>query len=161
MSLTWEQLSVDIHLRNVAVQEVEDQLLVLESMNKRDISVTCFQFAYRSIEGFILEIKELHSNFRKKAAENGLLTNKDFKTDAKELVRWQMDSWNRLDKLKPRAVTNPAIPDQSQTLTFQAQGNIMHDALYNLDQTLQKHNDERDTNVNYSIFIYKSIYNNR
>ena len=66
MSMTWEQLSVDTHLRNVAVQEVEDQLLVLESMNKKDISVSCFQFAYKSIEGFILEIKELYSNFRKK-----------------------------------------------------------------------------------------------
>ena len=143
MSLTWKQLSVDTHLRNVAVQEVEDQLSVLESMSKRDISVTCFQFAYRSIEGFILEIKELHSNFRKKAAENKLLADENFKADAIALVKWQMESWNRLDKLKPKAV-----PDQSQTLTYQAQGNIMHDALYNLDQTLQKHNDERNTNVN-------------
>ena len=129
MSLTWEQLSVDIHLRNVAVQEVEDQLLVLEAMKKNEISVSCYQYAYNSIEGFILEIKELHSNFRKKASENGLLTDKEFQNDAKELVKWQMDSWNRLDKLKPRAMTSAAIPEQSQKLSFNVKGNIMHDAL--------------------------------
>ena len=69
MSMTWEQLSVDTHLQNVAVQEVPDQLLVLESMKKNEISVSCYQYAYKSIEGFILEIKELHSNFCKKASK--------------------------------------------------------------------------------------------
>ena len=59
-----------------------------------------------------------------------------------------MDSWNRLDKLKPKAMPNPAMPDQSQASNFNQQGSIMHDALYNLDRTLQKHNDERDTNIN-------------
>ena len=136
-SLTWEQLRVDTQLRNVAVQEVEDQLFILESMNKKDISVSCFQFAYKTIEGLILEIKQLHSSFRKKAAENGLTSNEDFQNDAREVVKWQMDSWNRLDKLKPKAMPNPAMPDQSQASNFNQQGNIMHDALYSLDRTLQ------------------------
>ena len=46
-----------------------------------------------------------------------------------------MDSWNRLDKLKPRTMTSAALPDQRQTSSFNAQGSIMHEALYNLNQT--------------------------
>ena len=38
------------------------------------------------------------------------------------------------------------IPDQ--TSNFNQQGNLMQDTLYNLDRTLQKHNDDRDTNTN-------------
>ena len=33
--LTWEQLEVDTHLRNVSYLEVEDQLTVLESYVKK------------------------------------------------------------------------------------------------------------------------------
>ena len=148
MSMTWEELSEDTHLRNVSVQEVEDQLSVLEAMKKSDISVSCYQYAYTSIEGFILDIKRLHSSFRKKASENNLLTNKNYQDDAKALVKWQMDSWNRLDKLKPKAMPSAVKPEQGQALSLSAQGNIMHDALYNLNETLQKNNDERDTSAN-------------
>ena len=90
MGLTWEELKTETCLRNVAIQEVEDQLMVLESMKKMDISVTCYQHTHDSIAGFMLEIKKLHSNFRKKAFENDLLQDKDYKKDAKALVGWQM-----------------------------------------------------------------------
>ena len=57
MALTWEQLEPDMGLRNVAIQEVEDQLIVLKNMQKRDISVTCYQQTHESVMGFMLEIK--------------------------------------------------------------------------------------------------------
>ena len=114
MSITWEQLEPDMGLRNVAIQEVEDQLMVLENMQKRDISVTCYQQTYESITGFMLEIKKLHSAFRKKAFDNDLLQNKDYKNDAKVLVEWQIKQWNRLDKLKPgkMPVLSPIYPEK-------------------------------------------------
>ena len=146
MTLTWEELRVDTQLRTVVTQEVEDHLFILESMPKKDISVTSFQFTYNSVESLILDLKQLHSNFRKKAAENGLTSNENFQADAREVIKWQIGIWNRLDKLKPRNMPNPAMPDQASN--FNQQGNLMQDTLYNLDRTLQKHNDERDTNTN-------------
>ena len=119
----------DTDLRNVAIQEIEDQLSVLEAMKKNEISVSCFQYAYNSIKGFILEIKKLHSNLRKKASENGLLSDRDFQNDAKALVKWQMNSWNRLNKLKPKTMTSVIKPEQGQKWSFSVQGNIIHDAL--------------------------------
>ena len=55
--LTWDELEKDTYTRNVRYLEVEDQLLVLENMVKKDISVACYQHAYASIEGFMLEVK--------------------------------------------------------------------------------------------------------
>ena len=66
MTLTWEELCVDTQLRTVVTQEVEDLLLILESMPKRDISVTSFQFTYKSVEDLMLDLKQIHSSFRKK-----------------------------------------------------------------------------------------------
>ena len=66
-----------------------------------------------------------------------------------------MDSWNRLDKLKPKAMTSAVKPEQGQALSLNAQGNIMQDALYNLNETLQKSNDERNTSANLSISHFK------
>ena len=40
---------------------------------------------------------------------------------------------------------NPPVSDQVSS--FNQHGNLMHDTLYNLDRTLQKHNDEYDTNI--------------
>ena len=124
--------------------------MVLENMRTKDISVTCYQHAYKSIKGFMLDIKKLHSSFRKKAFENDLLQNKHYKDDAKALVKWQMKQWNRLDKLKPKAMSSPSPTkhEQGQGLSLSAQGNIMHDALHNLNVTLQKNNDECDTSAN-------------
>ena len=157
MSLTWEELEADTGLRNVAIQEVEVQLMVLESMQKRDISVTCYQHTYETIAGFMLEIKQLQSNFRRKAFENELSQNKDFKEDAKALVEWKMKQWNRLDKLKPSKmpILSPIIPDQSQGLSVGDQGNIMHDALHNLNVTLERSNEECDTNTNITRPYFK------
>ena len=147
MALSWEELREDTCLRNVAIQEVEDQLMVLENMKKTDISVTCYQHTYDNIEGFMLDIKKLHSSFRTKAFENNLLLDKEYKKDAKALVQWQMTQWNRLDKLRPSKM--PVLsPGKSKDLSMGAQGNIMHDALHSLSLTLEKSNEERDTNKN-------------
>ena len=72
MPLTWEELRVDTQLRTVVTQEVEDHLFILESMTKKDISVTSFQFTYKSVEGLILDLKQLHSSFRKKSGRKWL-----------------------------------------------------------------------------------------
>ena len=88
MALTWAELSVDVRLRNIAVQEVDDQLSVLEAMKPKDITVICYQHVYESIEGFMLDIKKLHSSFRKKAFENDLSQDQNYKKDAKALVEW-------------------------------------------------------------------------
>ena len=45
---------------------------------------------------------------------------------------------------------SPTKQDQGQGLSLGAQGNIMHDALHNLNLTLQRNNDERDTNANFT-----------
>ena len=60
----------------------------------------------------------------------------NFQADARAVIKWQIEIWNRLDKLKPRNMPNAAIPDQASN--FNHQGNLMQDTLYNLDQTLQK-----------------------
>ena len=113
MLLTWDELHVDTHLWTVVTQEVEDHLSILESMPKKDIPVTGFQFTYNTVEGLILDLKQLHATFHKKAAENGLLSDANFQADARATIKWQIDIWNRLDKLKPRNMPNTAIPDQA------------------------------------------------
>ena len=86
MTLTWEELSVETHLRNVVTSEIDDHVTALESMNKRDISVAAFNFAYNSVESFMLDLKALHAGFRKKAGEKGLLENENFKEDSRTVV---------------------------------------------------------------------------
>ena len=144
MPITWDELKVDTHLRTVLTQEVEDHLSVLESMHKRDISVSSYQFTYKEVESLMLDLKALNAAFRKKAAENALLKNEHFQADCKALVKWQLEVYNRLDKLKPSKMPNPVVSEAS---SFNQHGNLMHDTLYNLDRTLQKHNDEYDTNI--------------
>ena len=144
MTLTWEELSVETHLRSVVTSEVDDIVFSLETMNKRDITVTAYQFAYSQVEGLMADLKVIHADFRKKAAANGLLQNEHFVEDARAIVKWQIDIWNKLDKLKPKNMINPA---SGQAASVNQQGNVLHDALYNLDLTLQKHNDEHYTNI--------------
>ena len=146
MAVTWEQLSVETHLRNVITSEVEDHLYTLEKMTKKDISVTSFQYVHKSVESLMLDLKAIHASFRKKAADGGLLDNKQFVADSRAVVKWQLEIWNRLDKLKPNKMPNQAASDQASS--YSHQGNVLSDTLYNLDRTLQKHNDDRDTNTN-------------
>ena len=40
------------------------------------------------------------------------------------------------------------LPASDTTSSLNQQGNALHDTLFNLDRTLQQHNDERDTNQN-------------
>ena len=69
MALTWEELQKEIQIRNLATMEVEERLDILESMVKSDITRTCYQNMYKQIAGFMLDIKALQSEFRKKAFE--------------------------------------------------------------------------------------------
>ena len=146
MALTWEELQKEIQIRNLAIMEVEERLDILESMVKTDITRTCYQNMYEQIAGFMLDIKSLQSEFRKKAFEAELSKNKHFLTDCKAVVKWQVTSWNRLDKLRPRAmpIPNPGaaadVADQSS----------MHDALHTLNATLQLSNESRDLSTNIS-----------
>ena len=65
-SLTWDQIQPDINLRNILESEVEDHLAMLEEIDKKDISVTCYDATYEQVMGIIVDIKELHSTFHKK-----------------------------------------------------------------------------------------------
>ena len=75
MVLTWDQLKVETHLRNVLTSKIEDHLFALEGMSKRNITVTGFQCAYKSVEALMLDLKAVNAAFRKKAAENAQLEN--------------------------------------------------------------------------------------
>ena len=81
--LTWEQLEEETHLRNISYLEVEHQLTVMESYVKKDISITMYHHAYAAIEGYMLEVKRLHANFRRKAFANKLAKNPKFLDDSK------------------------------------------------------------------------------
>ena len=145
MSLTWEQLSVETHLRNIVTSEVDDLVIGLETLHKRDITPTSFNFVYNRVEGLMLDLKEIHASFRKKVADAKLLQNEQFIEDSRAMVKWQLETWNKLDKLRPKSQNLPAT---NATSNLNAQGNALHDTLFNLDRTLQKHNDERETNTN-------------
>ena len=145
MALSWDQLSVETHLRNIVTSEIDDIVISLESMTKRDITPTAFQFAYNQVEGLMVDLKTIHADFRKKAAVNKLLDNEHFVEDARAIVKWQIDVWNKFDKLRPNKMQILPASDPSN---LNQQGNALHDTLFNLDRTLQQHNDERDTNQN-------------
>ena len=144
MTLTWDELCVETRLRDVITSEFDDHVIGLESMNKRDISVSAFNFAFSSVESLMLDLKALHAGFRRKVADNGLLDNESFKEDSRSVVKFQVDIWNRLDRSRPKGLLNPA---SGQAASVNQQGSVLHDALYNLDLTLQKHNDEHYTNI--------------
>ena len=101
MSLTWDEIKGEARLREVITSEIEDILFNLEKLNKREISPTAFQFAYDQVDGLMVDLKALNAAFRKKVVENGLLGDPAFKEDSKEILRWQIDVYNRFDKLKP------------------------------------------------------------
>ena len=82
---------METHLRNIVTSEVDDIVISLENMHKRDITVTAFQFAYNQVEGLMVDLKGIHADFRKKAAANKLLQNEHFIEDARALVKWQID----------------------------------------------------------------------
>ena len=99
--ITWEQLSVETHLRNIVTSEVDDLVIGLETLHKRDITPTSFNFVYNRVEGLMLDLKEIHASFRKKVADAKLLQNEQFIEDSRAIVKWQLETWNKLDKLRP------------------------------------------------------------
>ena len=104
MSLTWEQVKGDTHLRNVITSQVEDILTNLESMAKRDISPLAYRFAYDQVDGLMVDLKGLGAAFRKKSADGGLLKDTSFKQDCNAIIEWQIGVYNRFDKIKPNKV---------------------------------------------------------
>ena len=61
------------------------------------------------------------------------------------MVKWQVDQWNRIDKLKPRGYV--AKQNGSAPITV-AQASCMQDTIQTLHATLESHNDDRTTNEN-------------
>ena len=51
--LTWEEFEKKLILLNVPTMEVEDLLFVLENMPKKDISISAYEQARSSLEGYI------------------------------------------------------------------------------------------------------------
>ena len=51
--LSWEEFSNKLILLNVPTMEVEDLLSVLENMPKKDISISAYEQARSSLEGYI------------------------------------------------------------------------------------------------------------
>ena len=116
--------------------EVEDLLFVLENMSKGDVSISAYQNAREDMEGYMFEIKQLHASFRHEAAENDLLQHAKFLEDSKELVKWQMEQWNRLDRLKPKGYAN-AIKQSNPTPSTAAQASCMQDTIQTLHAALR------------------------
>ena len=110
MSLTWDEIKGEARLRDVITSEIEDILFNLERVNKREISPTAFQFAYDQVEGLMIDLKALNASFRKKIVDNELLNDPSFKEDSKEILRWQIDVYNRFKKLKPSKIQ--VVPEQ-------------------------------------------------
>ena len=144
MSLTWDEIKGETRLRDVITSEIEDILFNLEKLNKREISPTAFQFAYDQVDGLMVDLKALNAAFRKKIVDGGLLNDPSFKEDSKEILSWQINVYNRLDKIKPAKMQ--AIPEQR--LNLNQNESLLSDTLYNLERTLQQHNDDRDTHLN-------------
>ena len=144
MSLTWDEIKGEARLRDVITSEIEDILFNLEKLNKREISPTALQFAYDQVNGLMIDLKALNAAFRKKIVDNGLLNDPSFKEDSKEILRWQIDVYNRLKKLKPSKIQ--VVPEER--LSFNQNESLLSDTLYNLERTLQQHNDGRHTHLN-------------
>ena len=148
MAPTWEELQKEIQIRNLATMEVEERLDILEGMVKSDITRTCYQNMYEQISGFMLDIKAMQSGFRKRVFEANLQKNEQFLADCKAVVKWQVLSWNRLDKLKPLRMPYPN-PNAAAAAEVADQSS-MHDALHTLNATLQLSNESRDLSTNIS-----------
>ena len=129
MLLTWDEIKGEAHLRDIITSEIEDILFNLEKLNKREISPTAFQFAYDQVDGLMVDLKALNAAFRKKIVDNGLLNDPSFKEDSKEILRWQIDVYNRFDKLKPSKMQ--AVPEQR--LNLNQNESLLSDTLYNLE----------------------------
>ena len=148
MAVTWEDLEKDILVRNIATMEVEQRIETLEAMVKSDISRTCYTKMYEEISGFMLDIKSLQSEFRKRVFEANLQKEDKFLADCKAVVKWQIDCWNRVDKLRPYKTPFPQAAATSSTDV--ASHSAMHDALFTLNTTLQQSNESRDMSTNIS-----------
>ena len=134
---TWDQIYPDA-VRNIVVQEIEDNLFALERMNKKDISLICYQKVYESIEGFMLDVKKLHFQFRRVVYDNDLSQHEKFIEDTRVTYKWQINVWNRIDKMRPGKSGQGAVPQQpAHGLSPAGQNNMAFDALRNLDLTKQ------------------------
>ena len=135
--LTWEQIYPDV-MRKIVIQEIEDELFTLERMNHIDISLICYQQVYKSIEGFMLEQKKLHSQFRRVVYNNDLSQHVKYIEDIRLTYKWQINVWKRINKMRPGKFGQGAVTQQpAHGLSPAGQNNMAFDAPRKLDLTKQ------------------------
>ena len=132
--MEWEQLEKELTSRNLIKQEVENNIKGLESL-KNKVTYSSYNFIEKAVNGLIQDIKLIHANFRRKAADNNLLESEGFVADAQNLVGWYLSCYNRLDKIRPKVGLK--TEDPSKVLEAGSIGTVMHDTLYTLEKTLQ------------------------
>ena len=142
--MEWEQLEKELASRKLIQAEVEENLKGLEAL-KAKVTYSSYKFVENTVNGHVQDIKLLHQNFRRKAAENSLLEDEGFVADATGLVSWYLQCYNRLDKIRPKVM--PKSEDPSNVLEAGSIGTVMHNSLYTLEKTLQNIGlTDRDTN---------------
>ena len=143
-NMEWEQLEKELASRKLIQSEVEENIKGLEAL-KAKVTFSSYKFVENTVNGHVQDIKLLHQNFRRKAAENSLLEDEGFVADATSLVSWYLQCYNRLDKIRPKVM--PKSEDPSNVLEAGSIGTVMHNSLYTLEKTLQNIGlTDRDTN---------------
>ena len=132
--IEWEQLEKELAGRNLIKQEVEENIKGLESL-KSKVTYSSYNFIEKAVNGLIQDIKLIHAQLGRKAADNNLLENEGFVADAQNLVGWYLSCYNRLDKIRPKVGLKSEDP--LNVLEGGSIGTVMHDMLYTLEKTLQ------------------------
>ena len=101
--MEWEQLEKELASRKLIQTEVEENIKGLEAL-KAKVTFSSYNFVEKTVNGLVQDIKLIHQNFRRKAAENSLLEDDGFVTDAQSLVSWYLSCYNRLDKIRPKVM---------------------------------------------------------
>ena len=133
-SMEWEQLEKELASRKLIQSEVEENIKGLEAL-KAKVTFSSYNFVEKTVNGLVQDIKLIHQNFRRKAAENSLLEDEGFVADAQSLVSWYLSCYNRLDKIRPKVM--PKSEDPANVLEAGSIGTVMHNTLYTLEKTLQ------------------------
>ena len=132
--MDWEQLEKELIGRKLIQLEVEENIKGLESL-KAKVTYSSYNFVEKAVNGLIQDIKLIHQNFRRKAADNNLLEDEGFVADAQSLVSWYLLCYNRLDKIRPKVMPKSEAP--ANVLEAGSIGTVMHNTLYTLEKTLQ------------------------
>ena len=108
-SMDWEQLEKELASRKLIQSEVEENIKGLEAL-KAKVTFSSYNFVEKTVNGLVQDIKLIHQNFRRKAAENSLLEDEGFVADAQSLVSWYLSCYNRLDKIRPKVMPKSEDP---------------------------------------------------